>query len=67
MTKLSPNRLPTTVEDGASYDRSLHLGIPGFPAGISQRKIGEDKAGNAALFYNVPRAAYNRCGDAIRL
>jgi hypothetical protein len=62
-------RHPGQIEEsqGASYDRSLHLGIPGFPTGISQRKIGEDEAGDAALLYNVPRAADDHSGNAIRL
>jgi hypothetical protein len=45
----------------------LHLPIPGFATGISQGKVGEDKAGNPALFNNIPSAPqYNR-GQAICL
>lgn len=58
---------PIQEGQGASYDRSLHLGIPGFPAWISQRKVGEHEAGNAALLDNVPRAAHDHGGDAVRL
>jgi len=58
---------PLQYSQGASYDRSLHLGIPGFPAWVSQRKVGEHKAGDAALLDDVPRAAHDRGGNAVRL
>ena len=58
---------PIQEGQGASHDRSLHLGIPGFPAWVPQRKVGEHEAGNAALLDDVARAAHDRGGNAVRL
>jgi hypothetical protein len=36
-----------------SHDRTLHLGISWLPAGVSQGKVGEYKASNAAFLDDV--------------
>jgi len=39
---------------GSSQDRALHLSVPGLPAGVSQREVGENEAGDAAFLDDVP-------------
>jgi hypothetical protein len=58
---------PVQEGQGGSHDRLLHLGIPRFPAWISQWKIGEHEAGNAALLDDVSRAAHDDSGNVVRL
>jgi hypothetical protein len=47
-----------------SHDRTLHFSVPRLTARISERKVGEHKAGYTALLYNVPRGAHYCCRDS---
>jgi len=63
----SSPRLPGPLQKikGHIHDRALHLFIPGFAARVSQGKVCEKKARNAAFFYNIPGRPDNHRGDII--
>lgn len=50
---------------GSSHDRALHLGVPGLPAWVSQWKVGEHKAGDAAFLDDVAGRAQYYGGHAV--
>ena len=58
---------PTQEVQGHPHSRALHRHIPRLAAGIPQRKICKDVAGNAAFLDNVPRTAEHHRGDSVAL
>ena len=47
------------------HDRALHPGIPGLPAGVSQREVGKDEAGDAAFFHDVAGRTHDDGGHSV--
>ena len=56
---------PLQQVKASSHDRALHLGIPGLSAWVSQWKVGEHKAGDAAFLDDVAGRAQYYGGHAV--
>jgi len=58
---------PLQQIQGRSYDRALHLNVPGLSARISQWKVSEDETSNAAFLDDIPRRTHYYSGYTIFL
>ena len=47
-------------------DRSLHIDLIWFPAGIAEREVDEQEAGHAAMFDDVARSPDDDRRDTVR-
>jgi len=58
---------PCLIEEikGHSHDQALHLFVPGFPAGVSQREIGENESRDATFLYDVPGGTHDHGSNAV--